>query len=189
MRKNKYTKNENKRLWGIYHGIKKRCLNPKEPRYKDYGGRGIKMSDEWLAGFDNFAEWAYSHGYEDDLTIDRIDVDGNYCKENCRWITRQEQARNKRDTIWVTYKGETKSLKDWCEQLNLIYDTMNDRIVTRHWQPEKAFEQPSKRINSFSSRCRAVGLNPSAVYDRIHKLGWSEEEAFSTPIRVTHRGD
>lgn len=172
---------ENKRLWGIYHGMKKRCLNKNDARYKDYGGRGIKICKEWLLSFDNFADWAKSNGYKDDLTIERIDVNGDYEPGNCKWITLKQQARNKRDTIRVTYRGVKKPLIEWCEELGLDYDTIHDRIFARNWKVEKAFETLSQRENSFSSLCMAHNLNPATVYDRIHKFGWSLEEALNTP--------
>lgn len=178
--KNLYSKKDNVKLWNSYHSMKKRCLNINCKRYKDYGGRGITICDEWLVGFDNFAKWAYEHGYEEGLTIERINVDGNYEPLNCKWITKKEQALNTRKTIWITYKGETKQLKKWCEELGLLYDTMNDRIVKRGWPPEKAFNQASQRENSFSQKCKEVGLNSTTVYCRIHDLGWDEEKAFDT---------
>lgn len=180
----KYLRNpqkENQRLWEIYHGMKKRCLNKNDARYKDYGGRGIEICHEWLLSFDNFADWAKNNGYDDDLTIERINVNGNYEPENCEWITLKQQARNKRDTIWVTYHGVEKPLIEWCETLGLDYDTIHDRITARNWDVEKAFETPSQRKNSFSSLCKAHHLNSATVYDRIHKFGWSLEDALNTP--------
>lgn len=85
------------RLYGIWKGIKRRCLNPKDHDYADYGGRGIKICSEWM-DYRTFAKWAWEHGYAKDLTIDRVDVDGNYCPSNCRWAGTLEQMLNTRET-------------------------------------------------------------------------------------------
>ena len=84
------------RLYKIWSNIKDRTLNPKHKAYQDYGGRGITICDEWKNDFIPFYDWAMSNGYSDELSIDRIDNDGNYCPENCRWTTRVIQGRNQR---------------------------------------------------------------------------------------------
>ena len=84
------------RIYNIHNGIIQRCYNPKATSYKNYGGRGITVCDEWLNSFQAFHDWAMSHGYSDDLSIDRIDVDGNYEPSNCRWATAREQRMNQR---------------------------------------------------------------------------------------------
>ena len=129
------------RINSIYRKMKQRCLSPCDKRYSSYGGRGIKICDEWLGkdGFNNFYKWAIESGYSDELTIDRIDVNGNYEPSNCRWATWKEQSRNTRKTIWITYKGETHMLKEWSEILNIPYERLRQRIGKLGWDIERAF--------------------------------------------------
>lgn len=100
----------NTRLYRIWCGMKKRCYNPKHKNYNSYGGRGISVCDEWLNNFSLFCEWAMEHGYTDILTIDRIDVNGNYEPCNCRWVTWAEQARNKRNTKEADHERKDQSI-------------------------------------------------------------------------------
>jgi hypothetical protein len=86
------------RLYNIWTGIKQRCCNPKNYDFKNYGGRGITVCDEWKNSFEAFYKWAMANGYSDDLTIDRSNNDGNYEPSNCRWATRMEQRHNRRDS-------------------------------------------------------------------------------------------
>lgn len=172
---------EHKSLWSRWNNIKRRCRNETDARYHQYGGRGIKICVEWLESFDNFAEWALANGYEENLTLERIDVNGDYCPENCKWITLQEQAFNKQDTKWVDYNGEHIQLMLLCERLGVSYDTIHDRIYKRGWSVEKALSTPSQRANSLMSKCRERGINYGTVRDRINKFGWSEERALNTP--------
>lgn len=140
------------RLQNIYVNLKQRCYNPKSTFYKNYGGRGITVCDEWLnsemydgrstKGWIAFKNWALSNGYADNLTIDRIDNSKGYCPENCHWVTMRTQQNNRRSNRLVTYKGKTQSLADWCRELNLNYGTIKCRI-RRNWTIEKAFETKS----------------------------------------------
>lgn len=174
------TKN-NKRLYSIYNGVKKRCYNKAESRYKDYGARGIKMCEEWLVSFDNFVEWSLSNGYSNEMTLERVDVNGDYSPYNCKWITLEEQAFNKRDTKWVTYKGESIQLVKLCKRENVSYDTVHNRIYSLGWSVERAIDEPSQQENSLRNKCRERGINYETVRSRILKFGWSEEKALNTP--------
>ena len=109
------------RLYTSWHQMKARCYYEKSINYSDYGGRGIKVCEEWKNSFLAFREWALANGYTDNLTLDRIDVNGNYEPSNCRWATRKEQDRNKRNNIFITMDGETKSLPEWCEIKGVPY--------------------------------------------------------------------
>ena len=111
------------RIYRIYNNIKMRCYNNKAKRYFDYGGRGIKVCEEWLGenGFINFYNWSMTNGYRDDLTIDRIDNDGNYEPSNCRWVGIEQQSNNKRLTIFFEFLGVKKSLKQWTNFMNWDY--------------------------------------------------------------------
>ena len=144
--KNLKNKNNHKlsktRLYRIYAGIKERCLNINLKAYKNYGGRGIKVCKEWKNDFMNFYNWAINNGYSDDLTIDRIDVNGNYEPNNCRWVTKKVQNRNTRANRNITYNGETHCVTEWAEILNINRTILNDRLNKLNWTIEKTLTTP-----------------------------------------------
>lgn len=131
----------NSRLYGIWNAIKARCTRKTNVQYKDYGGRGITICDEWLNSFEAFCEWSMANGYSDDLTIDRIDVNSNYCPENCRWATEKEQSNNKRNNHLLTYNGKTQTLQQWSNEVGIPEDTLLYRIQSG-WALEYALTLP-----------------------------------------------
>jgi hypothetical protein len=116
------------RLYRIWCHMRERCYYPKENRYAQYGGRGITVCDEWKNDFQAFYDWAMANGYNDDLSIDRIDVNGNYEPSNCRWATLEEQANNKRTSHLITIGGETFTLSEWLAKVNLTRRAFYDRV-------------------------------------------------------------
>lgn len=129
-------------IYKTWQGIKRRCYYTNFKDYKNYGARGVLVCDEWKNDFINFYNWAITNGYKEGLTIDRIDVNGDYEPNNCRWVTTKIQNRNKRNCIFITYKNNTYCLGEWAERLNINYNTLNARIKKYKWNIEKAFETP-----------------------------------------------
>jgi hypothetical protein len=111
------------RLFRLWWGMKRRCNDPKEQNYKYYGGRGIAVCDEW-DDYKAFHDWAYENNYEDSLSIDRIDCDGNYTPDNCRWVELSAQAGNKRNNAFVAFCGETHTIAEWSRISGLNYGTL-----------------------------------------------------------------
>lgn len=147
---------KNHRLYRIYYGMVNRCNNPKVTHYKDYGGRGISVCQQWNDkedGFLLFYNWSIDNGYEDHLTIDRMDVNGNYEPENCRWATTGEQSLNKRNNHFVKINNEVKTLKEWCDIFNIKYPTVQYRIKSG-WDEIKAIITPIDEKKS--AICRGV---------------------------------
>lgn len=119
------------RLAGIYYKMFYRCNNPKDRRYKNYGGRGISICDEWNdedKGFFSFYEWAMNNGYSDTLTLDRIDVNGNYEPSNCRWITNAEQQKNKTVNHYLDFNGQKTILTDAAKELGISANALAHRL-------------------------------------------------------------
>lgn len=129
------------RLYRIYAGMKSRCYNPNEPAYKNYGGRGITICPEWQM-FEPFKKWAMLHGYDDNLSIDRIDNNKGYSPENCRWTDRKTQNNNQRSNRLISYKGKTQTMKQWSEEYDINYHTFISRIDELGWSIEKALNTP-----------------------------------------------
>ena len=166
-------------LHNIWCGMNNRC-NPNHIHSRGYGKRGITVCDEWR-DYTKFAEWARSHGYEEGLTIERIDVNGDYSPENCTWIPLGKQARNRRTTFWVEYQGRTMSLAEAAELSGLPYKQVHYRI--KHgWSIDDALTTPLKNPSDLLLKCRERGINYNRVYNRVHVYGWTEEDAINIPI-------
>lgn len=124
--------------WRTWKGLKERCLRKEHKNYFQYGGRGIYVCDRWLKSFENFysdmgARPSPRH------TIDRIDNDGPYSPENCRWATRQEQVDNQEKTKWVEYNGERKTISEWAKRLGMNRHTLWQRLFLFKWSVEESF--------------------------------------------------
>ena len=126
------------RIYKTWQGMKSRCSYMNDRHYKDYGGRGIKVCDGWQE-FEPFYRWAMANGYSDNLTIDRIDVNGNYEPSNCRWADRKSQANNRTNNKVIEYKNERHTLSEWSEILCINYSTLAARLNKYKWSVEQAF--------------------------------------------------
>jgi hypothetical protein len=121
-----------------------RCYLGSSDSFPEYGGRQISVCSDW-DDYTNFKAWALTHGYKDGLSIERIDVNENYCPENCEWIPLSKQNRNKQNTLYLTAWGETKCMKDWAEDERCVvgYKCLWKRIKGGH-PPEQAMSQPNQ---------------------------------------------
>lgn len=128
------------RLYKIWIGMRNRCKR----KVQNYGKKGIKVCPEWDRNFVAFQNWALNNGYADDLSIDRINNDGDYCPENCRWATSKEQVQNRDVTIFVVIDGVKDTLANWCEKKQIAYPTVLYRAKVRGWSLEKAILEPVK---------------------------------------------
>lgn len=128
------------RIWG---GMLMRCSYEKNGNYDRYGGRGISVCQEWQSSFESFRDWAIANGYRDDLTIDRIDSNGNYEPGNCRWEPLAVQARNTSGNRRITHNGETRCLAEWAEITGLKAATIRNRIEVLGWSIERALLEPA----------------------------------------------
>ena len=136
---NKTQKNRTYRIW---HNMKSRCHNKNHNSYKKYGAKGIYVCEEWFNSFDVFLEDMGEA--PKDHSLDRKNSSENYCKENCKWSTIDEQNRNKSNNLYVTYKGETKLLIEFCEELGIKYVTAFHRYKRYGWDIDKTLSTPVK---------------------------------------------
>lgn len=132
------------RLYKIWQGIKKRCYNKNDKRFHRYGGRGITVCDEWKNDFITFQEWALNNGYADNLSIDRIDNNGNYEPNNCKWSTNKEQANNTGECIKITIGNTTKTITEWSEVFNVDSKVI---LARYHRNPNRTIDELFAPVN------------------------------------------
>lgn len=182
------------KLYTCWWNMIRRCTDERNSRYERYGGRGIKVCDEWLNDFQSFKTWALENGHEEGLTLDREDNDGNYEPSNCRWATAKQQANNTCYNRIVKYKGITGTLTEICELFNKDYGLVNGRIQ-KGWSVAKSLNTP---LNGYTSRNhlltykgvtksvadwnRELGFSKNTLSERI-RSGMSVEEALTKPLR------
>lgn len=134
-------KNGQTRLYRIWSAMKARCNNVNNIRYKRYGGRGITVCSEW-SDFSVFREWAMNNGYDNNLTIDRVDFNGNYCPENCRWVSYKVQGNNTSKNHYININGITKTISQWSDESGVPSRTIWARITELGWESERAVFEP-----------------------------------------------
>lgn len=138
------------RIYNIWQGLRYRCYNPKSSNYYLYGGKGISVCEEWDNSFISFYEWSKNKGYQEHLTIDRIDSNKDYCPENCRWATYKQQLNNTSRNHYLTYEGETLTIAQWAKKINIHRSTLRQRIK-RGWSVEKSVTEPAMKIDNFGN--------------------------------------
>ena len=131
------------RIHRTWQNMMWRCYRQEHTSYKYYGGRGIKVCKEWQE-FEPFYQWALDSGYANNLTIDRINNNGNYEPSNCRWATTKQQANNKRNSRLITFSGETKTVSEWAEIVGISQQAMDERLKSPNWSIEDALTIPAK---------------------------------------------
>ena len=180
-------------LYSKHYDMKSRCYDVKNDRYKNYGRRGIIVCDEWNNSFEKFYEWSIKNGYKKGLTIDRIDVNGDYEPSNCRWISNESQARNRTNNHLITIKGETRCLQEWADIVGTHYTSFLDRIKNG-WSEEQLLKPSldgNKKLITYKGETKSVvewskTLNMDAKNLQLRlRRGWSVERAFTTPKKET----
>lgn len=132
------------RLYNIWQKMKNRCYDSNTQAYKDYGGRGINVCDEWKNSFVSFQKWALSNGYQDNLTIERKNNNGNYCPQNCMWANRTQQGNNKRNNIILTWNNKSQTISQWANELNISASALRAR-KHRGWDDVKTLTTPIQK--------------------------------------------
>lgn len=183
------------RLYEIWRGMKRRCNDSKRKEYQIYGGRGIKVCKEWETSFGTFRNWALNNGYNDTLTIERNDVNGNYEPSNCKWATKEEQANNRRDNKFLTHNGKTLTIAQWAKELNIHENTLRNRMQ-KGWSEEEIFSKTvqSAHYITYNGETKSLrqwsistGINYSTLQSRLYEFKWDVEKALTTPTETSKK--
>lgn len=179
-----------KRLRQTFNNMKQRCYNPKAKGYKYYGEKGVTICKDWLNDSNKFYEWALNNGYQDDLSIDRIETDGNYEPNNCRWITMFEQQSNKNNTIFIEIDGERKTIAQLSRESGIEYGILKRRIDNGEKDIFREIETSSLNIKingetkSLYEWSKITGIPYLTLYDRYNR-GWELSNLISPQIDNT----
>lgn len=165
---NKIYNEDNIRLKRIWRGMKERCNYPKHKSYRNYGGRGISVCDLWESDFESFYQWAIKNGYKKGMTIDRIDNDGNYSPDNCRWATYKEQCRNKRNSVVMESPTGKMTVAEYCEKTGANPFVIYSRI-RRGSSKDEIYKLESIRHSKYGEECSSAKLTWAEV-DQIRAL-------------------
>lgn len=183
---------KNERLFNCWCNMKQRCESSGRRDSKYYHDKGIRYCESWK-DYNKFQEWALSNGYDDDLTLDRIDNSKNYSPENCRWVTAQEQQRNKQNCRIYTYNGKTQTLSEWAIEYNIPFQTLASRIDKLGYTFENALKKPYgyQKTNVFlefngklyteAEFARFIGYTNSGV-SRLVRLGYNAEQIYQNSV-------
>lgn len=169
-------------LYKVWSSMKHRCSNPNNAHYKNYGGRGVSVCDDWVE-FAPFYKWAISSGYEKGLTLERKNNDGNYSPKNCTWIPKPAQSLNRRTNLKIDLRGEVVDLKTACRRLGLNYGMVRNRIKNLGWSIEAALKTPKTPRNRYRAKlitfsgktlsiaewAREMGVEYKALYGRLYR--------------------
>ena len=181
------------RLYRIWSAMRQRCKNPHEAAYENYGGRGIRVCPEW-EDFFSFRAWALTHGYQENLSIERIDVNGNYCPENCTWATSLQQANNKTNNRFNEFDGKRMTSRQWDRKLGFREGVLSDRLNTLGWDLQRTMTEPvgSSHAASFTYKgethtvsewARILDISFSSLWKRLKDPKWSYKDVFERPKR------
>ena len=181
-------KKERKRLRSIYNGMRLRCYNENSINYKYYGGKGVTICDEWLLSFENFFDWAINNGYNENLTIDRIDSEKEYSPDNCKWSTKKEQAYNRSISVKLTLNGRTMYMTEWAEELGIDKKTLSWRY-RNGWSDEEILSNKKDIILTYNGESKNLlewskktGIKKSTLWDRYNR-GWEVKDILTKNSR------